>query len=922
MTGKISGGNSDGMPYSSSEVEYYDFADDTTSTHPSQSRQSRGLSFFRSSSVYSTAPSLKRSSASASISSLAKDEKIPAPSTHSSEPTTDCNEKTSNNSDSFFISDDQEFEYETDEKPYKAPFYKRKRFWWICSGSTAVFLCIFIPILIVYIIPALCQFIMDSSTMSILQLNMTEPQERQIKVSVDAAIVGIPTIFAAKVEFLEPIQVFWMQDSGQQPKVGLLSLGMIDKKAGEKARFVQSTTFQIMDPVLFGEFAKVMIASDSFLWRMTAKINVSVLGRTIKDLNLDKKVSLNGLANFSNLKILAFDIPSDAPNGSGALVTIEASIANPSPIGMSLGTMTLDMGLQTAYLGQVVARNVTLIGGQPTVLKLQGMIRKQTDPAGLQELSTMISNYLANKPTSAYGKGVSVLPDGVNSVSWITTAIVATKLSIPLLPPKPLNVIKDIAIKDLNLVMTVQQPWSPTVSSTGIGALFQLPFNLSLNITNIWDPVLTLGYHGMALTDITAAVWNKTNSDMTHNNISFSLPASPMVIKDDAHDAFGDFLVEVTQQDTTGFEILGSAKSTAITSIGNVNINVPFNTTLALQGINFSKLKPRIDQIIVVGATVDHMLINATVYIDNPSIFAVEAGPATLYIDATVKGVTEYIGDVQLPNLKLSPGTNALQAKMIFKPKNLAFRDNFFTEYILGTDFSASIYGDANSTPVASLTPIMTALKMSTAVPGMHPAPKIIVEGRGNTSVGQVMGQHEIQIQVQVFNPLATQLWIHELSSNVTWRGFPFGNIHISQSFPIRPSGIDTSPLLTIQIPNTFQFWTFIVTQFLPANLGVLTGAFVYVDLTAVIMVTIDGNMDTGYKAGLTYGQKGVAAFLQIAFDLTGLIRKRMVKRSEEYEDVMKEVEAIGPEPSRENGEEYLEWLTKAVDVAFPEAMR
>lgn len=258
MPGKSSGGNSDSMPYSSSEVEYHDFADDTTSAHPSQSRQSRGLSFFRSSSAYSTAPSLKRSSISASISSLSKDEKKPAASNHSSELTTHHNEKT-NNSDSFFLNDDQEFEYETDEKPYKAPFYRRKKFWWICSGSTAVFLCIFIPILIIYIIPALCQFIMDSSTMSILQLNMTEPQERQIKVSVDAAIVGIPTIFAAKVEFLEPIQVFWMQESGEQSKVGLLSLGVIDKKAGEKARFVQSTTFQIMDPVLFGEFAKVMV---------------------------------------------------------------------------------------------------------------------------------------------------------------------------------------------------------------------------------------------------------------------------------------------------------------------------------------------------------------------------------------------------------------------------------------------------------------------------------------------------------------------------------------------------------------------------------------------------------------------------------------------------------------------------------------
>ncbi|KAG0336822.1 hypothetical protein BG004_007892 [Podila humilis] len=790
-------------------------------------------------------------------------------------------------------------------------------------------------------------FIMDSSTMSILQLNMTEPREREIKVSVDAAIVGIPTIFAAKVEFLEPIQVFWIrddddnddEDSQSQPKVGLLSLGVIDKQAGAKARFVQSTIFQIMDPILFGEFAKAMIASDSFLWRMTAKINVSVLGRTIKDLSLDKRVSLNGLSNFSNLKILAFDIPSDAPNGAGVLVTIEASIDNPSPIGMTLGTMTLDMGLQTAYLGQVVAKNVTLVGGQPTVLKLEGIIRKQTEPAALQELSSMISNYLANKPTSAYGQGVSVLPDGVNRVSWITTAIVATKLTIPLLPPKPLNVIKDIAIKDLSLLMTSQQPWSPTISSSGIGALFQLPFNLSLTITNIWDPVLTLGFHGKAITDITAALWNQTNSDMNHNNISFTLPPSPMVIKEDAYDAFGDFLVDVTQQDTTGFQILGSVKSTAVTSIGNVALQVPFNTTLALQGINIGKLKPRIDQIVVVGATVDHMLINATVYIDNPSVFAVEAGLATLYIDVTVKGATEYIGDVRLPNLKLTPGTNALQASMIFKPKNIEFRDNFFTEYILGTDFSATIYGDEYSTAVSSLVPIMKAMKMKSAVPGMNPPPKIIVEGRGNTSVGQVMGQHEIQIQVQVFNPLATQLWIHELTSNVTWRGFPFGCIHIKQSFPIRPSGIDTSPLLTIQIPNTFQFWTFIVTQFLPANLGVLTGAFVYVDLMAEIMVTIDGTIGVGYKAGLTYGQKGVAAYLQIGFDLTGLIRRRLKKRSfgeeeldeedddddnddgdggEEEEDMVKRlVEAVGPEPTKENEVEYLAWLTKAVKVAF-----
>ncbi|KAF9192374.1 hypothetical protein BGZ50_008637 [Haplosporangium sp. Z 11] len=771
-------------------------------------------------------------------------------------------------------------------------------------------------------------------TMEIKQMNMTNPQERSVQISVEAAIIGIPSLFAAKVEFQEPVQVFWIRrgdevpGSMRQPRVGQMSLGTIEKRAFAKAEFTQETTFEIADPILFGEFAKVMMAAENFLWRVTAKINVSVIGRTIKDLSLDKSIALNGLSNFANLKILTFDIPSDAPNGAGALVSIKVSIPNPSPVGMSLGTLEIDMNLKTAYLGRITAKNVLLIGGQPTILTLEGVIQRQTDSIALQELSTMITNYLANNPTTAYGQGVSVLPDGIRPVSWITTAIVSTKMTIPLLPPTPMNVVKKIDIRDLDLSMTPQQPWTPTVASSGIAAAIQLPFNLSLSITEIWDPVLTLGYEQVPIGDITAAVWNKSNSDMTRNYISFSLPTSPMAIRQDSHDAFGRFLVAMAQQESATVDILGSSKSVATTSLGPVNITVPFNTSLVLKGVNFGAMKPELSGIVVASATVDYVVLNATVNLHNPSIFNINAGPATLHIIASVKGMTDNIGEVLIPNLRLAPGPNPVQAFVHFRPTNPAFRDAFFTEYIIGTNFDASIYGDANSSPIVSLAPIMESLKLSTTVPGMNPAPKLIVGGSGNTSVGQFLNNHQIMLQVQIMNPLPTQLWMHELSANVSWGGFPFGAINVVQSFPIKPSGIDTSPLFGVQIPSNYDFWIFMVTTFLPQNLGVLTGATVVVDLTAEILATVDGPLGSGYQARIRYAQDQVGVFLKIEFSLAGLglgfgrRRKRSDLQLDGEEHGLWDDEGesvLGLEPDKSDSVAYLAWLKRAVQLSFPE---
>lgn len=57
--------------------------------------------------------------------------------------------------------------------------------------------------------------------------------------------------------------------------------------------------------------------------------------------------------------------------------------------------------------------------------------------------------------------------------------------------------------------------------------MFKLPFNISFNITELANATMTLIYKGTHLADLTAAVWNQTQSDMANNKIVFTLPPRP-----------------------------------------------------------------------------------------------------------------------------------------------------------------------------------------------------------------------------------------------------------------------------------------------------------------------------------------------------------------------------------------------------------
>lgn len=149
----------------------------------------------------------------------------------------------------------REYEYDSAHKPHRVPFYRRKKVIWTCVAGTVIFLAIFIPLLIFVIIPKIAQLLLNSSDMVIQQLNMTNPGETALTVSVAAQVQGIPKIFSADLEFTDEIQVFW-----NQKQIGAMNLDPVQVKGG-KGAIHQSTGFKITDTGSFAAFAKEMVSN-------------------------------------------------------------------------------------------------------------------------------------------------------------------------------------------------------------------------------------------------------------------------------------------------------------------------------------------------------------------------------------------------------------------------------------------------------------------------------------------------------------------------------------------------------------------------------------------------------------------------------------------------------------------------------------
>ncbi|KAG0057609.1 hypothetical protein BGZ83_006982 [Gryganskiella cystojenkinii] len=682
--------------------------------------------------------------------------------------------------------DYQEFEeYDEVTKPTTRPFYKRRKYWIFCAIMTVITVAVAVPLALFVILPKIAQLILDKSTMSFTDIQITNPTNTSLDMSMNGKL-GKTGPFSATIIFPDPIEVYY-----NNTKLGSMNLPET-KASGGSGTLNANAPFTISDTDAFGAFSADMMNQATFVWTLKSSITLKALGRTVENLKLDKALTLQGMGGFPDVKILKFDLPSDAPDGQGINLSIDTAMNNPSPIGIVLGTIVLDISFNGTKLGQVKATGASLQGHSESVLNLTGTMIPQTTPQGLATVSALFSSYIAGSSSVTQAKGVSVLPDGVNEVGWLSRGLMSMNLNVPLQSPTPLNIIKSISLGAMGMNWTNTDSYAPLANSPGVVAGFQMPFGFSINVTQVQNN-MTVIYNNKNLANLNAAEWGPavTTKDVNGSSINFALPPTPFAINADAHADFDDFVTKLTVGSSQPFTVSGTAGTIAITPIGTVQITgIPFKSDVSLAGLQGLKTQPTvINSLQVIGGEPDGLVIALNLTMVNPSQLSIDTGAgANAAVNFAMKYEGDNVGTVIFPSLNLVPGENVRVAGAKFTPTGTKGGQDLLQKYMSNQVATVDIFGSTSSSAIAPLAAGLSQVQLQSNMPG-NPAQLLlgtaltILDNTGETGVAMAT--------VTVNNPFIPGLTIKSIKSTVTYNNRTLGSIDL--------------PSITIQVAGMTQ---------------------------------------------------------------------------------------------------------------------
>ncbi|CAO3565834.1 unnamed protein product [Mortierella alpina] len=682
-------------------------------------------------------------------------------------------------------------------KPTAGPFYKRRRFWILCVLITVVLVAILVPIILLVILPKVAQSIVDGSTLAFSTISITEPTNTTMVMAMEGQL-GNAGPFHATVSYPEPIEVYY-----KDTLLGAMDPLPETKASGGSGTIVGQSRFTITNDEAFSAFSRNMLGDESFVWTLKSTVQIRAMGRTIKDLKLNKEITLLGMNGFPQVEILSFNLPSDAANGQGINLAIDTGLMNPSPIGVTLGTVVLDISYQGTRLGQVKATGASLQGNSISVLNLTGIMEPQTTPEGRAKVSGLFSAYIAGLASETTAKGVSVLPNGQDRVNWLSAGLEAMVLNVKLQSPVPLNIIRSIELGPMGMNWTNADAYAPMATSPKVIAGFQMPFGFSLNVTSVQNN-MTVVYQNKSMATVNALEWGSatTIKGLNGSSIEFALPPTPFTIGADAHADFDTFVKELTVSNAQGFQVQGFASTVAQTPIGEVTITgIPFKSDVSLSGLQGLATEPTvIHNLTVIGGIPAGLQIALDLTMVNPSALTIATGPGAQGIvsfDMVFQG--DNVGTVILDDLTLVPGPNRRLAGALFTPTGTAGGQALLQQYMTNQPSVVDVVGSLSSSAIAPLANGLTEVHIQSEMPG-NPAKLLL--GTSLTILPDTATTGIAATSVTVNNPFLPQLTIKAIKSSVKYHGATLGTLDIPDMTFVVPS---VSSALSPPLPLTMD---------------------------------------------------------------------------------------------------------------------
>ncbi|ORZ20216.1 hypothetical protein BCR42DRAFT_203748 [Absidia repens] len=677
------------------------------------------------------------------------------------------------------IDDDLMEEYsEKPPPPPKKKFYKNKKYWIICGILSAIVIIVVVCLIVFVFFPMIVQSLMNQAGIDVngADITFSQPQQQSsgqvTKRDTDPEKVFYMDMrstlkntgpFSADIVFHNPILVYYNNTLLGNITLPETSIG------GGKGDLNAQTPFLIQDTEKFAAFSKDMLAKDSFDWQLKGSCDVTALSRT-STASLDKTVTIPGMGGFKDVKINSFELPANDPNG-GIKVELGTLMASPSPVGIQLGTIQLQIGYQGVNLGVVSAENVTLKKGDNTI-PLKGTIIPQTNPADLEKVGVMFSTYVSGGTAQTSATGVSAAPDGKNSISWLTEAFKSVQLNVGLSNAGgPLKIINAVSMGYLDLKFDAKNPYAPTVSAPNVVADFSIPFGFTLNITQVTQNI-TMNTNSTGNFSELNVPWVPSQSNQDAGKLQFPINNAALAALPGKDDAFNSYTYDLTSSDLYSFGVSGVATTVTKTPIGEIQLGgITFAVPTSLHGLQFLNSTPtEITSVDMTGGTSKALQLDIGVKMGNPSDFSMSVGDVTF---AMFAGSTQ-VGTVTLANLTLQRGDNKVIAKANFDPKSSNDGQKMLSTFVMGQNSSASIGGYDGSTAVASLAKALSAIKIDTTLPGLQSP---LIKSGALTVLPDSVKTSVVNVAVTIGNPFTAGMAITKVKSAATYKGMPVGNI-------------------------------------------------------------------------------------------------------------------------------------------------
>eukprot|EP00158_Paraphelidium_tribonemae_P008097 Partr_v1_DN28473_c1_g1_i1_m41846 putative Protein of unknown function (DUF3712) len=690
--------------------------------------------------------------------------------------------------------------------------------------------------------PQIAQSFMDGSQITFNAITISDPLEEKFTASIQGRISQAGPVSAST----HPME---LTISHEGHEIGAMVMPAIDLKFGA-ADLDVSSEFKIIDKEAFTAFSRKLMTDKEFTWHIVGKTDLTAFGLTLKALNFDKSITLAGMQNFPEVKLKGFNLFSKDADTINTQISTE--LTNPSPISLELGVLDLEMHFKNKIIGRVMASGVNMTSGL-NQLELQGTLSNE-DKSETSHFSELFSNYVNGRPSSVT---VSGSRKSKAKTSWLSSAMSELKLTIDLVSPPNMNLIKSIAASGIHMDLSKSNMLQPTIKIQSINVNFEMPFKFPISIVALKQRFNT--YDGTTLIGTAETPFLPASNKADPNVITTSVPEIPMNIPSDVTAAFASFLSETFMNERDAFNMGGSADVQADTALGRIMLTgVKFQQEIPVTGMqglkaiksDGRKSNPVIHKLDVTKGEASRLIMQTDLTLYSPSSMGVAMGDVVLFL----RYKDRVIGKSYLNNLVVNPGDNRISCTCVMDPVSAEDKSaalEIIGNYVNGRSSDLNMFGAIEgSTKNVLLAKSLSMLSLTAPLVGL--TQKLVT--RADMQLGaKAIFTKTGESSFTAANPFGDQFTITGMKATIQFQGKDLALIDVANvqlPIPARSSA-KTAPV-PVKLTDMISM----------GSIGALRDSFqndLMVDVTSTISASLGQ-----FPVQIEYVQKNVPAKIKL----------------------------------------------------------